>query len=87
MYVVEPTGNLFYSLTWQFLKHLMFHYPISIFGVTPAEQIFSWMCLHAFVIVSACQFLAVLLLLYWNSNGMQLKHIYLPYFNNMGTFL
>ena len=31
IYVVAPTGNLFGTFSWQFVKYLMSHYPISMF--------------------------------------------------------
>ena len=33
MYVVAPTGNIFNTLSWQFVKNLISHYPISMFLV------------------------------------------------------
>ena len=58
-----------------------------VFGVTPAEQNFLWSCFHAFVIVTVCRFLSVLLLLYRHRNDMQFKHTTFPDLKNMGTFL
>ena len=60
---------------------------IHIFGVTPAEHNVLWRYLHVFVVVTACRFFAVISLLHWRRNGMQLKHTHFPDLKNMGTLL